>query len=130
MLTEALLAVPFVTLFAAGILEFGNIFWERMQIDAGLRDAGRYMSRCRPTTPTYTSSCSEVTAKLIAFYGTQSPAEGAALRVRGWGPSLADITVTSRQCQWHHHRADRASLRDFSPVRLARPRCDHHQFLA
>jgi Flp pilus assembly protein TadG len=93
-LAEALLAVPFVTLFAAGILEFGNVFWQRMQIDAGLRDAGRYLSRCRPTTPTYTSSCSTATAKLIAFYGTQSPAEGAALRVRGWGPSLADITVT------------------------------------
>lgn len=92
-LAEALLAVPFVTLFAVGILEFGNIFWQRMQIDAGLRDAGRYLSRCRPTTPTYTSSCSTATAKLIAFYGTQSPAEGAALRVRGWGPNLADITV-------------------------------------
>lgn len=93
-LAEALLAVPFVTLFAAGILEFGNIFWQRMQIDAGLRDAGRYLSRCRPTTPTYTPSCSIATAKLIAFYGTQSPAEGAALRVTGWGPNLADITVT------------------------------------
>ena len=61
--------------------------------DAGLRDAGRYLSRCRPTTPTYTSSCSTATAKLIAFYGTQGPADGAALRVRGWGPDLADITV-------------------------------------
>ncbi|MCW0000973.1 pilus assembly protein [Pararhizobium sp. YC-54] len=99
-LTEALLAVPFVTLFAVGILEFGNIFWERMQIDAGLRDAGRYLARCRPTTPTYTAKCSTATAKLIAFYGTQSPAEGAALRVPGWGrnpdgtTNLADITVT------------------------------------
>ncbi|MFB2608471.1 TadE/TadG family type IV pilus assembly protein, partial [Rhizobium phaseoli] len=44
-LAEALLAIPFVTLFAAGILEFGSIFWQRMQIDAGLRDAGRYLSR-------------------------------------------------------------------------------------
>jgi Flp pilus assembly protein TadG len=93
-LAEALVAVPFVTLFAAGILEFGNIFWERMQIDAGLRDAGRYLSRCRPTTPTYTSSCTQATAKLIAFYGTQSPAANAALRVPGWGPNLADITVS------------------------------------
>ncbi|MBW9065014.1 pilus assembly protein [Rhizobium herbae] len=92
-LAEALLAVPFVTLFAAGILEFGNIFWERMQIDAGLRDAGRYLSRCRPTSPTYSANCSTATAKLIAFYGTQAPAEGASLRVRGWGPDLADITV-------------------------------------
>lgn len=93
-LAEALLAVPFVTLLTAGILEFGSIFWQRMQVDAGLRDAGRYLSRCRPTTPTYTASCSTATAKLIAFYGTQSPAEGAALRVTGWGPNLADITVT------------------------------------
>lgn len=92
-LVEALIVVPFVTIFAAGILEFGNVFWERMQIDAGLRDAGRYLSRCRPTTPTYTSNCSEVTAKLIAFYGTQDPDANAALRVPGWGPNLADIAI-------------------------------------
>ncbi|APG92218.1 TadE/TadG family type IV pilus assembly protein [Sinorhizobium americanum] len=92
-LAEALIAVPFITIFAAGILEFGNVFWERMQIDAALRDAGRYLSRCRPTSPTYTSTCSEATAKLIAYYGTQSPAADAGLRVPGWGPNLADITV-------------------------------------
>lgn len=93
-LTEALVAVPFVTLFAAGILEFGNVFWERMQIDAGLRDAGRYLARCRPTSPIYTATCSEATAKAIAYYGTQTPAADAALRVPGWGPDPADITVT------------------------------------
>ncbi|KRD67084.1 pilus assembly protein TadE [Ensifer sp. Root278] len=93
-LTEALVAVPFITIFAAGILEFGNIFWERMQIDAGLRDAGRYLARCRPDSGTYDPTCNETTAKMIAFYGTQSPAEGAALRVAGWGPDLADITIT------------------------------------
>ncbi|MCY1230534.1 hypothetical protein D9M68_214020 [compost metagenome] len=92
-LTEAVAVVPFVTLFAAGVLEFGNIFWERMQIDAGLRDAGRYLARCRPDTGTYDPTCNEATAKLIAFYGTQSPAAGAALRVPGWGPDLADITI-------------------------------------
>ncbi|OAP37680.1 pilus assembly protein TadE [Sinorhizobium glycinis] len=92
-LTETIIVVPFVTLIAAGILEFGNLFWERMQIDAGLRDAGRYLSRCRPTSPTYTSTCTQATAKLIAFYGTQSPAANAVLRVPGWGPNLADITV-------------------------------------
>lgn len=92
-LTEALVAVPFIAVFAAGILEFGNIFWERMQIDAGLRDAGRYLARCRPDSGTYDSTCNENTAKLIAFYGTQSPAANTALRVRGWGPDLADITV-------------------------------------
>ncbi|WP_376741710.1 TadE/TadG family type IV pilus assembly protein [Ensifer sesbaniae] len=91
-LTEALVAVPFVTLFAAGILEFGNIFWQRMQIDAGLRDAGRYMARCRPAgTGSYDPTCTEETAKRIAFYGTQ--ASGAALRVPGWGDNLTDITI-------------------------------------
>lgn len=89
-LTEALVAVPFVTLFAAGILEFGNIFWQRMQIDAGLRDAGRYMSRCRPRTDPAEPTCEE-TAKKIAIYGTQ--ASGAALRVPGWGDNLDDITI-------------------------------------
>ncbi len=94
-LVEALVAVPFVTLFAAGILEFGNIFWERMQIDAGLRDAGRYMARCRPTTPTYTSSCTPATARNIAFYGTQAPAANARLRVPGWGPDPAALTISA-----------------------------------
>lgn len=93
-LAEAVLVVPFVTLFAVGILEFGNIFWERMQIDAGLRDAGRYMSRCRPTTPTYTSTCTETTARNIAFYGTQTPAANAKLRVPGWGPAATALTIS------------------------------------
>ncbi|SDA90679.1 TadE-like protein [Sinorhizobium sp. NFACC03] len=88
-LTEALVAVPFVTLFAAGILEFGNIFWQRMQIDAGLRDAGRYMSRCRPR-PDPEPTCEEM-ARKIAFYGTQ--ASGTVLRVPGWGDDLDDITI-------------------------------------
>lgn len=92
-LTEALIAVPFVTLFAAGILEFGNIMWERMQIDAGLRDAGRYLSRCRPTSGTYEASCTQATAKMIAFYGTQSPAAGAKPRVAGWNEP-GDIAIS------------------------------------
>ncbi|WP_087004259.1 TadE/TadG family type IV pilus assembly protein [Rhizobium sullae] len=91
-LAEALVAVPFVTLFAAGILEFGNIFWERMQIDAGLRDAGRYLSRCRPASATYEPTCNEASARTIAFYGTQSPAADAKPRVPGW-KDAADITI-------------------------------------
>ena len=93
-LTEALVVVPFVTLFAAGFLEFGNIFWERMQIDAGLRDAGRYLSRCRPASGTYEPTCNQVTAKTIAFYGTQTPAADAKPRVPGW-KDPADITIAA-----------------------------------
>ena len=83
-LAEALLTIPFVTLFAAGILEFGSIFWQRMQIDAGLRDAGRYLSRCRPVSGTYVPTCNQATAKTIAFYGTQTPAADAEPRVPDW----------------------------------------------
>ncbi|MGO7382875.1 TadE/TadG family type IV pilus assembly protein [Rhizobium ruizarguesonis] len=93
-LAEALLAIPFVTLFAAGILEFGSIFWQRMQIDAGLRDAGRYLSRCRPLSGTYVPTCNQATAKTIAFYGTQTPAADAQPRVPGWS-NPADITITA-----------------------------------
>ncbi|APG85560.1 hypothetical protein SAMCCGM7_Ch2823 [Sinorhizobium americanum CCGM7] len=91
-LTETIIVVPFVTLFAAGILEFGNLFWERMQIDAGLRDAGRYLARCRPESATFESKCNVATAKRIAFYGTQSSA-ATRLRVPGWGLNIGDITV-------------------------------------
>ena len=93
-LAEALLAIPFVTLFAAGILEFGSIFWQRMQIDAGLRDAGRYLSRCRPASGTYVPTCNPATAKTIAFYGTQTPAAGAEPRVPDW-KDASDITITA-----------------------------------
>ncbi|KKZ85228.1 pilus assembly protein TadE [Rhizobium phaseoli] len=93
-LAEALLAIPFVTLFAAAILEFGSIFWQRMQIDAGLRDAGRYLSRCRPLSGTYVPTCNQATAKTIAFYGTQTPAANAEPRVPGWNDP-ADITITA-----------------------------------
>ncbi|KSV94048.1 TadE/TadG family type IV pilus assembly protein [Sinorhizobium sp. GL28] len=92
-LAEALVVVPFVTLFAAGILEFGNIFWERMQIDAGLRDAGRYWSRCRQSA-TYTSYCTEEIARQIAFYGSPIPPAGTPLRVPGWGPGTAALTIS------------------------------------
>ena len=47
-MTEAIVAVPFLFLFAVGVLEFGALFWQREQIETGLRDAARYMARCRP----------------------------------------------------------------------------------
>ncbi len=93
-IAEALIAVPFVTLFAVGILEFGNIFWQRMQIENGLRDAARYMARCRPSSATYTAVCSDSIARDLAFYGSPAPATGTPLRVPGWGPAAADITIS------------------------------------
>ena len=40
-MTEALIAVPFLTFLAVAVLEFGSLFWQREQMETGLRDAAR-----------------------------------------------------------------------------------------
>lgn len=91
-LAETIVVVPFVTLFSAGILEFGNMFWEKEQIETGLRDAARYLSRCPPSSPLsgFVSQCSETTARLIAYYGSASVATTFP-RVPGWTPASSPI---------------------------------------
>ncbi|MER8745990.1 pilus assembly protein [Mesorhizobium sp. M1004] len=89
-LAEALIIVPFVTVFSVGILEFGNMFWEKEQVETGLRDAARYLARCQPSSPSFVSQCSDTVARRIAYYGTSNPA-ATALRVPGWGPSGSAI---------------------------------------
>lgn len=85
-LVETLLVVPVVTIFAIGVVEFGSIFWQRQQLQAGVRDAARYWSRCTPDP--LVSSCSLIKARNIAFYGTPAPnvtgCDSTSLRVRGW----------------------------------------------
>ncbi|WP_245262253.1 TadE/TadG family type IV pilus assembly protein [Mesorhizobium sp. WSM3626] len=95
-LAEALIIVPFVTLFSVGILEFGNMFWEKEQIETGLRDAARYLARCQPSNAVsgYVSQCSDTVARRIAYYGTSNPA-ATALRVPGWGPSGSAIVFAT-----------------------------------
>ncbi len=92
-LAEALIVVPFVTLFSVGILEFGNMFWQKEQIETGLRDAARYLARCQ-TDATFAAACNANAARNIAFYGTPAPSGGNGLRVSGWGPDAGDITFT------------------------------------
>jgi Flp pilus assembly protein TadG len=85
-LVETIVVVPIVTIFAMGVVEFGNIFLQRQQMQAGVRDAARYITRCTPDTSV--SFCTLDKARLIAFYGTLTPAStgctSTALRVRGW----------------------------------------------
>ena len=101
-LAETLIVVPFVTFFSVGILEFGNMFWQKEQIEVGLRDAARYLARCQTAT-SFNSACGaagetvrgETNAREIAFYGTASPVVGTTpLRVPGFGPTAADIVIT------------------------------------
>lgn len=111
-LAEALLAIPFVTIFAAGILEFGSIFWQRMQIDAGLRDAGRYLSRCRPVSGTYVPTCNQATAKTIAFTERKHP------RQAPYPASPAGITLPTSPSL----RRMRTGTSPFPPLISTRPR--------
>ncbi|OAN65279.1 hypothetical protein A8B83_05975 [Rhodobacteraceae bacterium EhC02] len=89
LLTETLIVVPVVTIFAVGILEFGNVFWQRHQVQVGVRDAARYWSRCRATAPFTT--CTQDIARNLAFFG--NPAGTGAPRVPGW-TDAADLTIT------------------------------------
>jgi Flp pilus assembly protein TadG len=88
LLTETLIVVPVVTIFAVGILEFGNVFWQRHQVQVGVRDAARYWSRCRATAPFNT--CTQDIARNLAFFG--NPAGTGAPRVPGW-TAAADLTI-------------------------------------
>lgn len=83
-MTEALVAVPFLFLLAVGVLEFGAVLWEREQIETGLRDAARYMARCR-----HVSGCDTV-ARNLAYHGTVDGS--GALRVPGWDTGTSPIT--------------------------------------
>ncbi len=92
-LAESLVVIPFVTLFSVGILEFGNMFWQKEQIETGLRDAARYLARCQADAD-FAASCNAATARKIAYYGTAAPGGGTPLRVPGWGPADEDLTIS------------------------------------
>lgn len=87
-LTETLIVVPVITIFAVGILEFGNVFWQRHQVQVAVRDAARYWARCRAVAPFTT--CDQTIARNLAFYG--NPAGTGGPRVAGWiDPASLDI---------------------------------------
>lgn len=88
-LAEALLVFPILTILSFGLLEFGNVLWEREQLQIGLRDAARYWSRCRADIGGTATTCSEEIARNIAFHG--NPAGTGPLRVPGWDDP-AEIT--------------------------------------
>lgn len=82
-LVETLIVVPVVVIFAVGLVEFGSLFWQRQQLQAGVRDAARYVSRCE-TEAVEMSNCSFDIARNLAFFGTTDPQPDTPLRVRGW----------------------------------------------
>lgn len=88
-MTEALLAVPVLTLLAIAILEFGVLFLERQAVQTGVKDAARYLSRCLPDS----GRCTVAVARNIAFFGTLDGT--GALRLRGWSGDDALVLVSA-----------------------------------
>jgi len=78
-LVETILVLPVLTLLTFGILEFGNMMWQRQQLQIGVRDAARYMSRCRPDF--HLQNCQQAAIN-IALTGQPGPSGNA--RVPGW----------------------------------------------
>lgn len=84
--------MPVVVIFAVGLVEFGSLFWQRQQLQAGVRDAARYVSRCEESR----SNCTLDIARNVAFFGTPAPDPTTPLRVRGWyRDEQLDIAVTA-----------------------------------
>ncbi|CDX20159.1 TadE family protein [Mesorhizobium plurifarium] len=82
-LVEMTLLTPFVLLLAAGVFEFGNILNTRMLLDAGVRDAARYMARCSSDWDT----CSGYATNLAV----KGAITGGSARVTGWTADEVEI---------------------------------------
>ncbi|WP_181177645.1 TadE/TadG family type IV pilus assembly protein [Mesorhizobium sp. B4-1-1] len=83
-LVEMTLVTPFVLLLSAGVFEFGNILNTRMLLDAGVRDAARYMARCSSDWNT----CSGYATNLAV----NGAITGGSARVPGW--TIGQVTIT------------------------------------
>lgn len=82
-LIETLIAAPILLAFTFSILEFGNILWQRLQVQTGVREAARYWSRCHDGY----ASCSEAIATNIAQFGHPGGESLGGLRAPGWDDS-------------------------------------------
>jgi hypothetical protein len=99
-LVEALIAFPILTIVSFGLLEFGNLMWQRQQLQSGVRDAARYWSRCRPATLNYAATCNEATARNIAFYGDPRGLPFGRPRVPGWDDASEIVFEPTKANLW------------------------------
>jgi Flp pilus assembly protein TadG len=85
MLVEMALITPLMLSLSGGVFEFGNLIQKKLLIEAGLRDAARYVARCRPIDST---ACNTAAQNLAA---TAIVASGGTARVAGW--TAAAVTI-------------------------------------
>lgn len=91
-LVEATILMPLLVVLIFGVFEFAWYFQKQQLVEAGIRDAARYLARVYDVQEG-SNPCSNSTdvtdAKNIAVYGTTS--SGTA-RVTGW--TAADVTLS------------------------------------
>jgi Flp pilus assembly protein TadG len=93
-LLEGAIVIPTMSLLLLGVFEFSWVFYQQKQIESGVRDAARYLSRVPVTSgdpnPCDDSAGSYTTyAKNIAVYGSTSTGTA---RVGGWATSYVTIS--------------------------------------
>lgn len=86
---EALIIVPVMTVFLVGVLEFGVLLHTKLQVEAGVHDASRYLARCNLSG----STCQDV-ARNLAVYGTVD-SENAVPRTSDWSGEKVQIEPVS-----------------------------------
>ena len=96
-MVEMAAILPFLLVLGCGVFEFGAFFYQYQMIEAGVRDAGRYLARvsdpAASTAPCASAvlTAKETSAKDIAVTGAIG---GTSKRVSWW--SQSDITITYR----------------------------------
>src|SRR5918998_6330047 len=81
---EAGLALPFIVAMAAGLFEFGSLFYNFEMMQTGVRDAARYLARVADPV------ASEAAARNLAIRGTVDTSGSP--RVKLWQPTHIQIT--------------------------------------
>src|SRR5215831_3386649 len=96
-MVEMAAMLPFLLLLGCGVFEFGAFFYQYQMIEAGVRDAARYLARvsdpANSTAPCASAvlTAKEASAKDIAVMGVIG---GTTKRVSWWNES--DITISYR----------------------------------
>ena len=94
-MVEMAAMLPFLLLLGCGVFEFGAFFYQYQMVQAGIRDAARYLARVSdPTTSTMPCAAAVLTAKEsaaknIAVTGVTS---GGTNRVSWF--STSDVTIS------------------------------------
>jgi plasmid stabilization system protein ParE len=108
--TEAALVLPFLLALGGGVLEFGVMFYRLQLVEAGVRDAARYLAR------TADPAAAEDAARRLAVTG--SVVAGGEARVPNW--RVEQVAVTFRTVANPRDATGLRSYRAGDEVRVVR----------